>query len=507
MNDLRFELYAYGVNQMDVRLQKMRIGKYPKNLVFVLSFFFLAICWAIVSPFGSSADDDYHLASIYCLNQNIDVCKVDRASASATIDGAAVKQPDKEKVVTTHFNIAGSRPQVYYYLMSRVVTEDVYKSALLIRAINAIIASLILLLATSVSPKKVNSALKVSWGICIAPVGIFYIVSANPSSWAIVSVGTFWAFAMASYKVNQGSKKARTVAKFGMLLTLLLALSSRNEAGLYIIFTLLAVLIASSNFKNRPTLKQIAPYLLLGGFGVIVSIYFVLRRFIDNLKFVFLGDYLNQDPNPLLNSIIEFPRFISSHFGGQVPWFQGNYTYTAGVGWLNFQLPSMTGILTTAAIGGTLLISFSHFSIRRVVSTLYLWLAFAVITIGSLAMGGFDRTLALQPRYTLPILLAIIGLSIMQHSGANNILQKPQAIIISILIWLSSVAAWQRTATFYSNELNAFWMDLYLKPVWWWNHGPSKNEWLALTMLATLCWVMASIATSETSKELPEKKY
>ncbi len=469
-------------------------------LLFILSFILLAGCWAAVSSYGSQADDNYHLASIYCENEQLEVCALDSSGLNALLPGSIVKLIPGNNVFefTNHFNGPKSRPSVFYIAMSKLATENVVKSALVMRIANAIIASLVLLVALVVAPRRIRYLLMFSWGIAIIPVGIFTIVSANPSSWAMTAVGTFWVFCLASLRSMQNNGKKLLVARIGAGTTLFMALSSRNEAALYCLITWIALMISQyrhQDLRQLPKSRWFMIFILLFSF-IAISFNLLFARYRDVFSNLLKFDYLNQSPNPLINVFFELPRFFGNHFGGQLTWFQGNINFVHGVGWLNFQLPSATGICITSAVIASLIMSLNNYDPKSYLSTVFMWLILIAFVFASLSLSQFSSSLALQARYTIPLLIALIGITFHNSKDSLFFVGSIQSIVIAILVWLGSVAAWQRTASFYSNGDVAFWLDFNLEPTWWWSFGPAKIYWIAFAYLAMFLWVYVAIVSS-----------
>jgi hypothetical protein len=469
-------------------------------VLFVLSFLIMAGCWAAVSSYGSQADDNYHLASIYCENDDLEVCTLDSSGLNALLPGSITRLIPNNQVFefTNHFNGPKSRPSIFYIAMSEIVSENVIKSAYLIRAANALIASIVLFAALVVAPHRLRYLLMFSWGIAIIPVGVFSIASANPSSWAITAVGTFWVFCLASLRSIQIDKRKLLAARIGVVATFFMALSSRNEAALYCLFILIALTISRYRHQHLMEASKSRMFIIMLPLVAFIalSINLLFVRYRDVFSNLLQLDFLNQSPNPLINIVFELPRFFGNHFGGQLTWFQGNINFVHGVGWLNFQLPSATGICITSAVVASLIMSINNFSSRSYLSTLFMWLLLIIFVFTSLALMQFSSSLALQARYTMPLLIAFIGITFYNSKESSFFLNNVQSVLIAIMVWIGSVAAWQRTASFYSNGDTALWLDFNLEPTWWWPFGPAKIYWILFVYLAMFMWVYVAIVSS-----------
>ena len=172
------------------------------------------ISWAVSSPVGGSPDDDYHLGAIWC-PPPVDStgCRI------TTIDGkkaVGVPQSLEKKNVTCyafdHNNSAactlafsdeapgatlrwddGNYPWGYYQFQHLLVGSDTARSVLAMRLVNTMIAlalmGAILLLADSALRLSLGVALVTGW----VPMGLDFVTSLNPASWALTGTLAFTA--------------------------------------------------------------------------------------------------------------------------------------------------------------------------------------------------------------------------------------------------------------------------------------------------------------------------
>ena len=189
-----------------------------KNNRFIILLFFLGICWTFVSPISSAADDDYHLTSIWCADRPNAYCNQlnsERVLIPSELNAGLI--PEKFTglppcyvewpvyknsakclqnssnifVETTRFS-RDNNSFFYYWILNKLVTSDVTSSVYLMRVFNLMVCLLFFYWCKVVLDFKFNNLLILTWTITIVPIGIFYLVSTNPSSWAITGIGTFW---------------------------------------------------------------------------------------------------------------------------------------------------------------------------------------------------------------------------------------------------------------------------------------------------------------------------
>ena len=182
---------------------------------------FLVTCtgWALASPVGAAPDDDYHLASIWCAQGEREGVCVDPGVEPATLlvpapvvqsavcyaFKADVTADCQDQVLTStelagtqHINqIDGLYPGAYYTAMSVFVGPDVERSVTVMRLVNALLASLLLAAVLRLLPAGLAAAATLAVVVTFVPLGLSLVASTNPSSWSIIGIGTFWAFALA----------------------------------------------------------------------------------------------------------------------------------------------------------------------------------------------------------------------------------------------------------------------------------------------------------------------
>src|SRR5690606_32542852 len=106
-------------------------------------------------------------------------------------------------------------PPVYYAVHGLLAGGDIQLSALLMRLLNVavflgITAGLWLLL-----PLHRRPALAWSWLATMVPLGAFLLASNNPSSWAVIGVGSSW-IALLGWFESAGARRIGLGALFAL---------------------------------------------------------------------------------------------------------------------------------------------------------------------------------------------------------------------------------------------------------------------------------------------------
>ncbi|HEU4808686.1 MAG TPA: DUF2142 domain-containing protein, partial [Homoserinimonas sp.] len=168
------------------------------------------LAWALASPLGAAPDDDYHLVSTWCATDGA-YCEPGETDASRVVPEAlvhahcyaqdalqsaacqeSISWTAAPSVETKRGNFVGAYPPVYYAVMSIFAGEDVLSSALLMRLINILLFVGLTTALFVLLPAVRRPTLIWAWLVTTLPMGVFILSSNNPSSWAVMGLGTAW---------------------------------------------------------------------------------------------------------------------------------------------------------------------------------------------------------------------------------------------------------------------------------------------------------------------------
>jgi hypothetical protein len=515
---------------VDNKKRVSKLVKFGVNYFFPPALLFLlGLSWAFASPIGSAADDHFHLSSIWCAKGENNLCNNGPnedtqlvARVLAAWPPCYVKWPSSFKSASclseielplqlieidkVYLNSPGNYPPLFYEVMKIFAGDNPYSSIQIMRIINTVIASFLLFLALLVSPFIVKRALIISWGIVVIPVGIFYIASTNPTSWAISSLGTFWAFILAIIYQRKRNNKLLLVAIIGASITLLLSLGSRSDSVVYLTISLIAIFIITFN-KEIFINKSKRFYLSLSILLALFSFYFfsfVSRILIGGIGLRFPGaQSTNDQPNSLVNLLLDFPSFIVALFGGQSPYkdqFRGdlykNFSY--GISWSDFSLPTVTGISIFTSFIVLLFAGLNKASLKKMLSVATIFTTLILIVILTKGSSGIYleafNAVHFQPRYFIPGLLILTGFSFIK-SGKNDPLLNPipSAIVTTFLITGGSFA-WLATISRFSVGPNSAFTNFWKDPLWWsLPESITRLEFFVVTFFITALWYISTI--------------
>lgn len=466
-------------------------------LTISLLFGVIASIWSISSPVGSSADDDFHLTSVFCFKESKQCLRTDKPDEvlveriigefppcyvgfSEDFDrnysknsGKCLTESPNDFLKTNRFNQYKQYPNIYYSFVSNFINTNTIFSVYFLRFINIVIASLVIFLLLIVSPTHINLPFSRLLSTALFPVGIYFIASNNPSSWMITGLITNWAFlGSLIWNIKTGQSKLLIIgSSFGYIISGFLASVSRFDSIYYLLTLNLCSLIL---FVERKLVSKYFVKLL-----PLISIIFLLSasmffqnsgadRVLSNLKIGNISyipaDISNDQPNSIINTLIELPSYILSIFGGQRPYwtpYSGDlpWEFAYGVGWLEFSFPSIVAILLIFSMTLLLANSVEVYTRKNLLILVSLIFSIVIFIVGWRLIKNYAPYYYFQPRYLAGFIIASFGLLL------TTIKIKPLSPIQTSLIFLSSAVAsvisWMSISTRYSlgpnHSLTNFW--------------------------------------------------
>ena len=355
-------------------------------------------------------------------------------------------------------------PKIYYKIVSLLVTENTENSVLRIRFLNLSIFCISIFMLLLVSEKRVSQKLVLAIGLGIIPVGMFFIVSTNPISWSIISIITNAIFLLRIIQDRNSKQKIEKLAIIGYVLSGFLGVSSRLDSIFYLTISNLAVMILIFSptikslgiFKNNYITKTIQ---IIFSVGIFISVKIFLELYHGQKIEVLNSTNDLGNPNPIINILIEIPGFMLGIIGGQEPRFYQNRgtlgrDFTFGVGWLEYNFLSITGIFIGAAVMMTV---FSHLQKnnlrKKLIINIYVT-SFLSLIILERALWGFLDGAYFQPRYFVGFLISFLTVLFISDSKATISLSKTQINFIFILLVTGGIIAWRIVLVRYTSGLD-----------------------------------------------------
>lgn len=363
------------------------------------------IAWAVSSPVGASPDDDYHLGAIWC-PPPVDStgCRI------TTIDGkkaVGVPQSLEKKNVTCyafdHDNSAacalafsdeapgatlrwddGNYPWGYYQFQHLLVGSDTARSVLAMRLVNTMIAlalmGAIVLLADTALRLSLGVALVTGW----VPMGLYFVTSLNPSSWAMTGTLAFTAGLL-------GASRSSGWRRWGLdacaAAGAVLACTSRGDSAFYMLVCTVALAFAVP--WSRSLVREAALAVVASGAGT----WIMAHTRVAGLNLA--GEVENNGLSTLSiawMNIKALPDYLKGFTGHGI-----------GPGWNDVSYGGTVERLAGLVVVVVLVVGAWRMSWRRFLSTGAVMGAICGVPVVIGIRGHFSNVEFYQPRYMLPL--------------------------------------------------------------------------------------------------------
>ncbi|MEO8261766.1 MAG: DUF2142 domain-containing protein [Pseudolysinimonas sp.] len=465
-------------------------------------------CWAFASPIGASPDDDFHLTSIWCANPaRTDLCQatgkpeeriVPVGVAYATCYAA---QPEKSADCQERFFEEGSDPQittirgafsneyppVFYGVMNLFAGPDLQVSALLMRVFTALLfvaitAALYLLLPVARRPVLFGM-----WLLTSVPLGIFLLASNNPSSWALIGVGSAWLAALGFLETT-----GRRRIGLGVLaaLTAVMASGARGDAAIYTALGMGLALALAFRRSRSFSISAILPVAL-----ALVGVFFFLTSQQSAVVSTGLsggavvGVDIDVIPLTMIN-LVSVPFLWTGIFG------------TWGLGWLDTSMPAVVWVATLGTFMAVIFATLRR--IPRLIAVLMigvgviLWVLPTFILVRGNNIVGEN----VQPRYLLPLIVLFAGLALLPWRRLPVQLSRGQAILVAMsLIGAHSLALHVNLRRYVTGtDVNSPNLDAGAE--WWWPGLPIGPVWVWL--IGSLAFAAVAVILVREMKRIPD---
>lgn len=456
--------------------------------------------WAWASPPGASADEDFHVASIWCaLGERDGACAPGNRPETRHVPAELLQltcfafQPDvsascqngierpSELVETERGNFHGLYPPGFYAVMSLFVGEDVGRSVVVMRSVSgAVVVLLVGLTAAAASSSAVRTATLLGASLVAVPAGFYFGASLNPSGWAIASVPLV-ASGLFSYLHSEGRR--RWFAAVATLVSLAAAISARGDAAMYSV--LAACTIVLLTFRRGPgMLRRLAlPALVV----VVGTVAFLATGQSSVASQGFTDGTPGRPATPA--------RFVSLLLS--VPTLWVGALGHEGLGWLDTYMPSIVWVTTTVLFAGVVFQSIRRAGWRQLLAVGglvgILWTLPAYLLLLSGAVVGEQ----VQSRYLVPLMGLLGVVALLPATAAPVHPSRQQRWLIVVGLAGAHAVALHTTMRRFVTGLDEQYVDLGHEAEWWWSSGPTPMAvWIVGTiafaaLVAALAWWQA----------------
>ena len=501
-------------------LQRLRN---PRAVWFVPVLAVIALlAWVFASPIGSAPDDDFHMVSIWCANPSNGACLPGSDSEKRIVPGAILDAPcfafDQNKsaacqksntfiakptVESERGNFDNEYPPVFYAVMSIFAGPDIVLSDLIMRIFTVLLFLGLTIALYVLLPVGRRSTLVLSWAITTIPLGIFLLASDNPSSWAIIGVGSAWQ-ALLGYFETEGKRRIALGAIFAV--SVIMAAGSRSDAAFYSVIAIGAVIWLTFTPRRRYFLLAILPVVM-----AVVAVVFFATSGQTSAGIHGLGVTSGSSSAPsgaestdpaqnlsgvalLAYNLLNVQSLWAGVFG---QW---------GLGWLDTPLPAVVTFGATAVFAVVAFTGLSRLTWRKLVValglTLLLWLVPVYV------LGASDNAVGtnVQPRYILPLIVLLGGVILLTQRGQRLPLGRVQTILIIATLSVVNFVALHIDMQRYISGNNHASLDLDAHESWWWSMPISPDMvWLAgsLAYAIMLIIIVREVTRRRASALLP----
>lgn len=462
-------------------------------VLLTLGILAVATGWIFASPPGASPDDDYHLVSTWCPRP------VESSCETTTIDGdlyvlapvttshaqCEAFSPDKshkcirkysdDTMAPSYRYNDGQYPYGFYQFHHLFAGHSVEHSVWIMRSINVGIAMALIGAVCALSTREVRRATALAALIAWTPMGLYFIASNNPSSWAITGVFTYGA---ALYGALNAHGWRRWTLLGVATLASLLCYGSRGDAAFYVFVASLGILILAAHRRHLP---EIAIAAVLSAIGIWCM-----------LGSGQSGQIARSEASVTLSDRIEVAimniRYLPEYFAG----FIG---LNSGPGWRDTPLPGYTTILGLLVLGAVLFYGARTMSLRKALAAFMVFGAMAGIPLLIATPTAFPNLGGYHSRYALPLLgtWLLIWLSCVVKKSS---ITRGQIVMFVFFLSVVDAVAMHTTIARYVRGLLEIRHIGWIAPgnlngdiQWWWADMPLSP--MALWGLASLGYALA----------------
>ena len=439
------------------------------------------------SPVGSDPDGNFHLASIWCgSGLRTDKCEEspDRSNSNdsktlyvphavAVANGCVPGNPGESARCTNEMlaiktmdgisrsNSGGLYPNGYYWVASKLVTDNVEVSVILIRLMNVLILIVFLCVGNIVLPQEIKSGLNLSFLILLMPLGMFLVASINPSSWSISGLGAYWAFLYGFLTIKD--LKKRVTSGIFTVVSGMIALQSRADSAAFVIFVSIAIVFLAYARSTEPK-RQITKRLLLPAFMFFPAFFSYIGSTQGSTIYSGFveGTYARDPFMTTLWNITRLPGIMAGVFGFG--------TAGGGLGWLDTAMPELVSIGTLFLSSALLVLSLGNRS--KLENAVLIGFTSTIFLIPLMVLQNDAAYVGenFQSRYLLPAMIVLFGLFLSRPKFLDSRrISKTSQVVFSVTLSLIYLVAMHTTIRRYVTGNDVVGWNLNQGREWWWN--------------------------------------
>lgn len=472
---------------------------------------FLALAgWAVATPVGSTPDEDFHLASIWCgLGDRAGLCEPGPNANEREVPEALIQAPcfrnvatktatcqnlgDTALTATKRVNATGEYPPIYYAVTGILASRSVAASVLAIRLFNAALFTALATALFAMLPRHRRSALTLTWVGALVPLGIFLVPSVNPSSWAITGSVSAWFAALGFF---ESSRRGPRIA-FAVLaaLSCVMAAGARADAAVYSVLGIIAAWFITHRTGSR---RRRWTLFLLPAAAVVVAVVVVL--FAGQTAIV-----IGRPGAGGVASLLDVDRLFHNLYTVPELWLGslGSGAFGA-LGWFDIRLTYLTQLGAIVAFFGVLVLGLRDTSARRLIVIGGWVLVMIVVPLWVLQVRHEIVGQFVQPRYVYPAMLLLLGTAAAMRPSQLRFSAAQLWAIGGASVTAASLALFSALSRFTFANPNRESIDLSTNVAWWWQGAAAGPMvvWIAGTVVFAAAVALALAAVFRTSRVL-----
>ncbi len=456
------------------------------------------LAWTLASPIGAAPDDDFHLDSIWCssaFDQSSclpgskpdtrvvpaalvhSACFAGDSTISAACQGTG-SPSSRPTVETDRGNFDNNYPPVYYATMGLFVTPDILGSVWFMRLLNVVLFVGITTLLACLLPASRRTALVTGWLITTVPLGAFLLASNNPSSWALIGVGSSW-LALLGFFESTGRRRIALGVLFGV--TVVMAAGARGDAAIYTILGSAIVILLTFRRERGYLLSAILPVVM-----ALVAAAFFFASQQSGVATSGLGTASSISGGPtgqetggslsgfslIAYNLLTVPSLWAGVFG---EW---------GLGWLDTAVPAIVRITAAGVFAAAVFLGLRRAGWRKTVAFVGLALVLWLLPTYVLVRGGNEVGDNVQPRYLLPLIVVIAALALLAVGRWRLRLSWLQVSIAGAALVVDQAVSLQVNIRRYVTGTSIQGLNLDAGDQWWWPSAPAPM----------VVWIVGSLA-------------
>ncbi|WP_447924823.1 DUF2142 domain-containing protein [Georgenia muralis] len=472
------------------------VRRYPVVLA-PLMLLIALLAWSVASPVGASPDEDFHLASIWCGQGEREglcqpgastderavpapvaggICYALESSLSAECNEEHLDEPVDRLSSTPRGNFTGIYPAGFFWVNSFLVGDDVERSVVAMRALNALLAVWVLTALYALLPAHRRGAVSLSVAITMVPLGAFLVASINPSGWAVFAALIVFA-GLSGFFETEGRRRYALGAV--TLVGAFMGTGSRADSAAYVVVAALAATFLQWWRPGRVRWRDlVAPALVL----LMAAAFFFGSRQSGALSSGNTISAAMEDPTEetpgklglgylLWDNAMNIPSIWAGAFGA---W---------DLGWFDTEMPAFVWVGSLLVFGSVVFAALPRltksYGLVLVGILALLWLLPMILLFRSNAIVGAS----VQPRYMLP-LIALLAVVALWRSSSARLLAPVQTLLVVMTLAVANSFAMHNNIRRYVTGDDVTGFNLDAMPEWWWDSPVSPM----------LVWVIGSAA-------------